>query len=548
MPTPTKPALLNQMHARLSPWERAGFLSSLKKCNRPEEMVEGDDDQWMPEDNQVIKLVTLITERPDISREELMEAFYDMPKRNALDAIRKRAIKKLKQYLVSLMSDPEKSPLGAILTDIVVAEFFRMRQAEVPVKHFISSAENRAEQHRHYDLLDGIYSYHTRHEGILKTPREQLAKKRKANAPLFEKKRKLELANADIQLELDRAKLAGESLDPEQIIKQVLDKLKLTKEETNIPEFQLSTMHILRSGMISAKVYFQFEPVVLAHYETLKAANAFQNGSVEAELGFLYMIAQAHMRNRKFDLLNERLNEMHPLLQKGFWSQTIYYPKYISLKARAESARGENKQGIQTLAQGLAQLSESNFVKERLNMELNKVVFHFHEEEFRKAKQLLYQIDQNYPGLYGTMGEEWCFKKELILLIVLHELEEFEPAISQLLRIRKSYADFLKRSEYGHAKLFLDLIAKVVREPKVVEKKSFRQRVRKAMENFETQEHDLQAVTFFCWLKCKIQKRTYYSVLLEELNTEGDRFKIEKVLVKKQEGKSAVKKKSPKRA
>ena len=91
-------------------------------------------------------------------------------------------------------------------------------------------------------------------------------------------------------------------------------------------------------------------------------------------------------------------------------------------------------------------------------------------------------------------------------------------------------------------------IAKVVREPKVVEKKSFRQRVRKAMENFETQEHDLQAVTFFCWLKCKIQKRKYYSVLLEELNTEGDRFKIEKVLVKKQEGKSAVKKKSPKRA
>lgn len=513
---PHSPALLNQMLAHLSPWERVGFLNFIKKYSGGDE----SSDKASANETQEMRLVNILFERPDIAREDLMVEFYDKPNRNGLDGIRKRVIKKLNLYILSLMSDPERSPLGAILTDIAVAEFFRPRQAEIPVRHFISTAENRAELNRHYDLLDGIYSYHTRHEGILKTPREALAKKRKANAPLFDKKRKLEMANADIQLELDKAKLAGESLNPEHIIHQVLDKLELTNEETNIPEFQLSTMQILRSGMISTKEYYRLEPVVLARYETLKKSGAFDTGSFEAELGFLYMIAHAHLRNRKFDLLHKRLVEMNAILQNAFWSQTVYYPKYISLKARQEAARGENKLGLATLDYGLSRMTDTSFLKEKLNMELNKVVFQFQDEDYKKAKQSLFQINQNYPGLFDAMGEEWCFKMELILLIVLHELKDVEAALSQLMKIRKKFRSFLLRSRYAHANLFVKLIAQVVRVPQIAESKAFRLKVRMAMENFETQEHDLQAVTFFCWLKCKIQNRKYYEVLVEELNNE----------------------------
>ena len=519
-------ALLNQMLAHLSPWERAGFLSYMKRFRM---IVNGDENDPANEnetETQEIKLVTILLEQPDISRDDLMSRFYTKPNRNGLDAIRKRVIKKLKAYVVTLMQDPEKSPLGAILTDIVVAEFYRPRQAEIPARHFIDSAEDRAEQHRHHDLLDGLYSYRTRHESILKTSRDLLAKKRKANAPLFEKKRQLELACADIQIDLNNAIRDGSILDPDRIIDDVLNKLKLTKEETNIPEFQLSMMTIFRSGMISTKQYFRLEPIILARYEALKKSGAFNKGTVEAELGFLYMLAHAHMRNRKFDLMDLRLKQMEPLLQKGFWAHTIYYPKYISLKARRESAQGENKSGIVTLDQGIERMAGTGFAKERLNMELNRVVFWFHEEDFRKSKNLLFQINHNNAGLNDTMGEEWCFKMNLISLIVLHELKDIEAALSQLNRLRKNFRSFLIKPGYSHAKLFLNLIAKVIYNPDVVLEKSFRKKVAKAMENFELKEYDLQSVTFFCWLKCKIQKRNYYEVLLEELNTEGKRFDI----------------------
>lgn len=466
-----------------------------------------------------------LLKKPEISRAELMSLFYKKNNRNAFDAIRKRLIDKLKIFIVEYMSDPKLSPLGSILSEMMVTEFYRQFNAFEPVVHFLDSAKNTAEKNNHFDILDSLYSYEVRHGGFLNTSIEEVAKKRKLNAAKFEIKRKLELADTDIQIALAKAKASGETLDPEYIINDVIGKFKLKKEEMNIPEFQFKIMSMFRNAMVSTKEYYRLEPIIIRAYNDLKLSKAFHQGTVAIELGFLYMISHVFMRNRNFKSAFVHINQMDELFGQGDFQSSLYKLKFYSVKACLLSYTGKNKSGITLLTQGLKLAAKTKFKVEQLNMELNQVVFEFQAKNYVRSKKLLFEMDKKYTGLEKIMGPEWCFKRELIRLIVMHELGDSDGARQQLARMRKNYRAFLKRPMYANAKMFLKYIGKVVRNPKCTNEKSFRRGVREALETWELHSYDLQSVTFFCWLKCKIQQRDYYEVLLEELNSMEEKGK-----------------------
>ncbi len=496
-------SLLPQFIAHLSPEERSNFASYLKRLSG---------------DSLELKLFQRMAKNPDIDRDVLMKALYKTPNRNAFDGVRKRLLTKLKQYVVIQMSDPERSPLGAILSMMMVTEFMMPRRAGEVIQHYLDAGEAMALANHHYDVLDAIYSYHVRHESFLRTPRLELAEKRKANTTRFLKKRNLELANSDIQIELDEAKRKGLVLNPEKIIHDVQKKFRLTDEEVNIPDFQFNLMNMLRNALISTKEYYKLEPVLVKHYNDLKTANAFGNGKTEHELGFLYMIAHVYFRNRKFEMAEEYVERIHRLVKSGRLRETIYYLKYVSLKACIYSYTGRNSMGIQVLLDGLKHTSHGGFLNEQLNMEINLVVFYFQAKDYKRALQRLAWLDQNYYNLMERMGKEWCFKKDLIRLIVTFERWDGLRAQSELDRINRIYRNFLRTPNYLTARMFLKQIGKVVRNPEVVGTTRFRDAVKMSLSAFEQQKHDLQAVTFFIWLRAKIQGRDYYELLVEELN------------------------------
>jgi hypothetical protein len=224
---------LTSFISHLSPEERSNFASYLRRLSG---------------DCMELRLFVKLSKNPELDRTALMKALYKTPNANAYDMVRKRLLSKLKQYVVIQMCDPERSPLGAILSNMMVTEFMMPRRAASVIQYYLDHAESLAIDNHHYDVLDAIYSYHVRHEGFLRTPRLELAEKRKANTARFIKKRTLELANSDIQLALSEAKRSGEVLNPEKIIHDVQMRFKLTDDEWNIPDFQLAQMNMLRNG------------------------------------------------------------------------------------------------------------------------------------------------------------------------------------------------------------------------------------------------------------------------------------------------------------
>lgn len=62
---------------------------------------------------------------------------------------------------------------------------------------------------------------------------------------------------------------------------------------------------------------------------------------------------------------------------------------------------------------------------------------------------------------------------------------------------------------------FLELIKKMIIDPMNFNTKDTQTKIEKYLTVVPEEKEDLQAMTFFAWLKAKFLKRNYYEVLLE---------------------------------
>jgi hypothetical protein len=65
--------------------------------------------------------------------------------------------------------------------------------------------------------------------------------------------------------------------------------------------------------------------------------------------------------------------------------------------------------------------------------------------------------------------------------------------------------------------VFLKFIRRMITNPELVATPAFAEEVKEASLGWPGEKEDIQAITFFCWLKSKMLRRNYYEVLLEAM-------------------------------
>lgn len=71
---------------------------------------------------------------------------------------------------------------------------------------------------------------------------------------------------------------------------------------------------------------------------------------------------------------------------------------------------------------------------------------------------------------------------------------------------------------YSRVKTFVGLIRYYINYPEKVATQEFYDKVYSEIERLPTDREDLLAMAFFCWLKAKMKKASYYEVLVETVN------------------------------
>jgi hypothetical protein len=420
---------------------------------------------------------------------------------NAYHSLRKRLMKELFEFVVFKQLQSDATGASSVMGFISMTRFMLQKNLPDVARYFIRKAEVSAIQLRQYDLLENIYNLMIAHGDQLHTPVEETIQKWQINSKKYQARQKLNIAYTLIRLQLASARKSGTTLDVEEIVTRVFREFEITIDDANTPEFMYKITSMARS------------------YSRLKKTGAFTRHDFEYEIGFQYMIAHALYRNKKFEEAEKLLDGLESDDHSKSLRTTELYPKTIALRASIATYSGRNALAISIIRDALKNDRLRISLAERLNMTLNLSVYYFQAEEFKKANKTLIDIGHSDRWLEDKMGVEWRFKKNMIEVIIQIELRHEDIALSKILSIEKHFALFFQQAAYARARIFLSFIKRLVNQPEIISSKSFAEEVINAQLAWPEEKEDLQAITFFAWLKAKMKKRNYYETLVEVMKT-----------------------------
>ena len=104
-------------------------------------------------------------------------------------------------------------------------------------------------------------------------------------------------------------------------------------------------------------------------------------------------------------------------------------------------------------------------------------------------------------------------KRDLVALIIHLELEHLDLTDSLLRRFRRTHAPAIASDT--RLALFLSYIRQIHNSPQVVEEVRFRESVKKHFTTEHLHDEDIFLLSFFSWIKAKINKVSIYTTTLD---------------------------------
>jgi tetratricopeptide (TPR) repeat protein len=444
----------------------------------------------------------------------------DKDKQNAYHNHRKRFLPKLMRFtLLRALEGSEIKGIEAHSYFLFAKIMMEKRLPDVALV-FFNKAELRAQQDRNYLLLDHIYNFEM-DSGKLDISVDEIMEKWTQNEIKLNSYSKLIRAKAKVSHQLAAAKRLGQVLNADELFDQIQNEFNPTNEEAADPEYMYKLVYMLRMGFVSVKKYDSIEPYILDTYQHLKLEGAFASFYQTEELGFLYMLIQAMYRNHKFEEAREWLPKMSEVIEGREFEKSEFYAKYILLKAGVAAFTGQCDDAIAILEKGLKLGKRRHKEEDLINMQLNLGVYYFFASEYSKAHETLRKITIADSATEDLLGVEWTLKKNMIEMIVLYELGNDDKSFNMVKRLSHKYAEFLNHPVYQRAGIFLQLIEKMMRDANIVTTIAFHEEVKQARLYWTDGKEDIQAITFFCWLKSKMNNLPFYSLLVEQMKVNG---------------------------
>lgn len=462
-------------------------------------------------DRRDLKLFDLMVKHADWTPEKITRRLYKADNRNAYHSLRKRLTVQLMDYvnLQRSMELKERRPSEVYWS---MADYLLEKGDVSTARYFLTKAQRSALSLKDYSTLDKIHRSYIGNAAELGVDPEAAFELWRENRLAMEEHERLMLARSIVRKRLVAARQSGDTLDLDATVKEVFGHVQLNKRSANDPVFMLELCSVIRSAVISTKNYHLFEPFVRRIYNRLERFGAMNQVTRSVKWGFVYMICHVLYRNKKFDECEEQLTQLRQ------WSRRPEeWARSVLLEAAVKSYSGRNKEAADLLRKTLGDKRRRFGTDDVLNMQLNLAVYHFQSDEFKKANKVLMEMGHSDVWLEKKMGKEWRFKRSMIELIVQCELGNTEVALQRIRTLESYFHGFLKHPSYHRAGVFLKFIRVLITHPDRVSDASFEQEVERADMALPGDREDIQAITFFCWLKSKMVRRPYYEVLMDAM-------------------------------
>ncbi len=440
---------------------------------------------------------------------------YGKKSKGAYHALSKRLHDSLIDFIASKSFEGETSEEFEILKLLIASRiFFEQKQYKVAFKT-IKKAEKKATSYSLFSILHEIY--YTQIQYAHTTPDislEVLLDRFQKNKKSLLQEENLNLFYATIQNEL-----LQQRTDILPLIENTLSKYELlvNKDLTfrslfKILEITTKTAHVSRN-------YHAILPFVESTYKVILSQHTMIHKQVFYHIYILYFVANSYFRNKDFttsqrylSLMLSQMKEQKSKYYKRFFAQ------YTLLLTLNLNYTGQAKSAIELL-ETFDYQKHKDHLSYCLDLKLSLIVYYFQQQNFKVALrsiQSLYHSDQWYIQKAGMI---WVIKKNLIEILLHIELDHLELVNSRITSFRKKHNAYLKKNNETRTLEFLKVALTYYNDPKIIRDSKFLDRIQTSLKissttNQSRQEEDIFEMSFYAWLKSKVEGTSLYNTTL----------------------------------
>ena len=494
---------LNEIIHTFSLEEQQQFVLFLQKKNKRN-------------DTKNVQLFQLLLE-DTLSSDEISIAIYKKVNRDALYALRKRLYQSVIDFTSNLSMEDEVSIDMQIAKYLLAARSFLSKGHYKTAYKVLDKAEKSAREHQLFTLLNEIYhtqiqyAYHNDNIDL-----NALIDKFKKNQELYELDEELNIAYAKIRKAIRKVTRQGSIIDFQELVVDTFEEHHININETLSFKSLYQLITIASISAIATKDYYGIESFLLSTYELIKDHKS-KDRQLQYHIHVLFAIANTLFRNKKFQQSLEYLELMHDLMlskRKKYYNQ--FRLKYNLLKALNYNYSGNQQQAINIL-ETFVQKTHPD-LSTLLDIYLSLIMCYFQQGEFKKAMQLFAKFYHTDKWYIQKGGQEWTMKKGLIEILLQLELGNIDLFESRLLSFKRSYFEYLKKIGQERVIRYLSLVEDYYKNPQQVTSESFFNKVENSFDFIKSEYEDIFVMSFFAWLKSKMEQRPLYETTLELVN------------------------------
>jgi tetratricopeptide (TPR) repeat protein len=295
------------------------------------------------------------------------------------------------------------------------------------------------------------------------------------------------------------------------------------------PSLLCRLMSIARSAMLVRRDFATFAVFIERCYRLMERRHGFAPAQRSYQLRLLYMLAHALYRSRHFAQSVGYLEQGRAILAAAPSRQfSEFGPRFTMLLAANYSFLNRNADSIGLLEKTL-QATPALPLLDDLTARLQLSFHYFAEGKFQKANHTLISLGRTDHWLEQHLGLEWLLNRNLGEMLIQLELGNPDIALGRLQAIERSLreqfpatpdpdlpdAPTVPGGPYRYVLSYLSLVRKIIDNPSAARTPAFAVLVDELPTFLPLEREDLQARSFYAWLRARMLGRPYYEVLLE---------------------------------
>lgn len=436
--------------------------------------------------------------------DDLDSKLYGKPSKNSYHALCKRLQDSLIDFVATKSFSGETSEELDILKLLLAARiFFEHKQYKVAFKT-LSQAEKKATALDVYAILTEIYHTKIQYAHLDSSlDLSELKQTCQKNLQHFQQEQQLNMIYATIKQELQRP----QKIPVDAIIEDAFADFTITIDTSLTYKTLFQLLQLTATAATIQSDYHSNLP----YMEQLFALVSTKKEPTEKHLFYhiqiLYLMALAHFRNKNFEEASVLLAQMETAMKQ---KNKAYYSRF-SEKFVALNGINLNYKGNAVAAIALLQEHQNK----SLDIALSLLMSLFQQKEYAQAYTIFKNMNHSDVWYEKKMGWIWILKKSIIEILLLIELDKLDLVLSRLQRFQKKFNKKLKTLGETRVLNFMKLVALYYEKPFEVTSEAFYNKVESSFEWIGKEREDVFVMSFYAWLKAKMEGRDLYEVTLE---------------------------------